>query len=128
VAWGIDNRTLGFRQVGHGNGLRIENRVPGADANSYLAFAGVLGGGLYGIRHELPLEPEFTGNGYEAANIPRIPSSLVEAIELWRNSAIAREVFGDEVHHHILTMASAEWQAFNKTVTDWERRRYFELI
>jgi glutamine synthetase len=128
VAWGIDNRTLGFRQVGHGNGLRIESRVPGADANSYLAFAGVLGGGLYGIRHELPLEPEFTGNGYEAANIPRIPSGLVEAIELWRNSAIAREVFGDEVHHHILTMASAEWQAFNKTVTDWERRRYFELI
>ena len=128
VAWGVDNRTLGFRQVGHGDGLRIESRVPGADANSYLAFAGVLGGGLYGIRHELPLEAEFVGNGYEAMNLPRIPSSLVEAIELWRNSAIAREVFGDEVHHHILTMASAEWQAFNKTVTDWERRRYFELI
>ena len=128
VAWGVDNRTLGFRQVGHGDGLRIESRVPGADANSYLAFAGVLGGGLYGIRHELPLEAAFVGNGYEATNLPRIPSSLVEAIELWRNSSIAREVFGDEVHHHILTMASAEWQAFNKTVTDWERRRYFELI
>lgn len=127
VAWGVDNRTLGFRQVGHGASLRIENRVPGADANSYLAFAGVLGGGLYGIRHELPLADAFVGNGYEA-DLPRIPSSLVEAIELWRGSAIAREVFGDDVHHHILVMAEAEWQAFNKTVTDWERRRYFELI
>ena len=127
VAWGVDNRTLGFRQVGHGASLRIENRVPGADANSYLAFAGVLGGGLYGIRHELPLADAFVGNGYEA-ELPRIPSSIVEAIELWRGSAVAREVFGDDVHHHILVMAEAEWQAFNKTVTDWERRRYFELI
>jgi len=127
VAWGVDNRTLGFRQVGHGASLRIENRVPGADANSYLAFAGVLGGGLYGIRHELPLGDAFVGNGYEA-ELPRIPSSIVEAIELWRGSAVAREVFGDDVHHHILVMAEAEWQAFNKTVTDWERRRYFELI
>ena len=128
VAWGVDNRTLGFRQVGHGSSLRIESRVPGADANSYLAFAGVLGGGLYGIRHELELVPPFVGNGYEAPDIPRIPSSIVEAIELWRNSAAAREVFGDDVHHHILVMAQAEWDAFNKTVTDWERRRYFELI
>lgn len=127
VAWGVDNRTLGFRQVGHGSSLRIENRVPGADANSYLAFAGVLGGGLHGIRHELPLEDAFVGNGYEA-ELPRIPSSLVEAIELWRGSAAAREVFGDDVHHHVLVMAEAEWRAFNKTVTDWERRRYFELI
>ena len=128
VAWGVDNRTLGFRRVGHGNALRVESRVPGADANSYLAFAGVLGGGLYGIRHELPLPAEFVGNGYEAADLPRIPSSIAEAIELWSNSAIAREVFGDDVHHHILVMAQAEWSAFNKTVTDWERRRYFELI
>ena len=127
VAWGVDNRTLGFRQVGHGASLRIENRVPGADANSYLAFAGVLGGGLYGIRHELPLADAFVGNGYEA-ELPRIPSSIVEAIELWRGSTVAREVFGDDVHHHILVMAEAEWQAVNKTVTDWDRRRYFELI
>ena len=127
VAWGVDNRTLGFRQVGHGSSLRIENRVPGADANSYLAFAGVLGGGLYGIRHEMPLGDAFAGNGYEA-NLPRIPSSIVEAIELWRGSTIAREVFGEDVHHHVLVMAEAEWRAFNNTVTDWERRRYFELI
>jgi glutamine synthetase len=127
VAWGVDNRTLGFRRVGHGSSLRIESRVPGADANSYLAFAGVIGGGLHGIRHELSLEAEFVGNGYDAS-LPRIPSSLIEAIDLWRNSTIAREVFGDDVHHHILVMAEAEWASFNKTVTDWERRRYFELI
>jgi glutamine synthetase len=128
VVWGKDNRTLGFRMVGHGSSLRVESRIPGADANSYLAFAGVLAGGLYGIRNELPLPEPYAGNGYEATDVPRIPSTVVEAIDLWRNSAIAREVFGDAVHHHILTMAQAEWESFNKTVTDWERRRYFELI
>ena len=75
----------------------------------------------------MSLEAEFVGNGYDAS-LPRIPSSLIEAIDLWRNSTIAREVFGDDVHHHILVMAEAEWASFNKTVTDWERRRYFELI
>jgi glutamine synthetase len=128
VVWGKDNRTLGFRMVGHGSSLRVESRIPGADANSYLAFAGVLGGGLYGIENQLPLPAPYHGNGYEATDVPRIPSTLVEAIELWRNSAIARQVFGDAVHHHILTMAQSEWEAFNKSVTDWERRRYFELI
>jgi glutamine synthetase len=128
VGWGIDNRTLGFRKVGHGKGTRVECRIPGADANSYFAFAGTLAGGLYGIRHQLPLGDAFMGNGYEAADIPRIPWSIVEAIDLWEHSTIARECFGDEVHHHILTMAKAEWQAFNQTVTDWEMRRYFERI
>jgi glutamine synthetase len=74
------------------------------------------------------LEDAFVGNGYEATNLPRIPATIVEAIELWKNSAIARECFGDDVHHHILTMAQTEWDAFNKSVTDWERKRYFELI
>ena len=128
VAWGIDNRTLGFRRVGHGNSMRVESRIPGADANSYLAFAGVLAGGLYGVRNKLVLEDAYVGNGYEATNLPRIPSTIVEAIELWKNSTIARECFGDDVHHHILTMAQTEWDAFNKSVTDWERKRYFELI
>jgi glutamine synthetase len=128
VGWGIDNRTLGFRKVGHGKGTRVECRIPGADANSYFAFAGTLAGGLYGIRHQLPLGDAFMGNGYEAADIPRIPWSIVEAIDLWEHSTIARECFGDEVHHHILTMAKAEWQAFNQTVTEWEMRRYFERI
>ncbi|MEY4174502.1 MAG: hypothetical protein RI900_1667, partial [Actinomycetota bacterium] len=70
----------------------------------------------------------FVGNGYETDEIPRIPWNIVDAIDLWERSDAARECFGDEVHHHILTMAKAEWQAFNQTVTDWELRRYWERI
>jgi glutamine synthetase len=128
IGWGIDNRTLGFRKVGHGKGSRVECRIPGADANSYFAFAGQIAGGLYGIRHQLELGEPFQGNGYEDANIGRIPWNLPDAIALWERSDIARECFGDEVHHHILTMAKAEWMAFNQSVTDWELRRYWERV
>lgn len=128
IGWGIDNRTLGFRAVGHGAGTRVECRIPGADANSYLAFAGALAGGLHGIREKLELPAPFVGNGYEAADIERVPSTLVEAIALWEHSEVARAVFGDEVHHHVLVTAQAEWAAFNQAVTDWERTRYWERI
>ena len=128
VGWGLDNRTLGFRKVGHGKGTRVESRIPGSDANSYFAFAGAIAGGLYGIKNKLTLGEPFSGNGYEAPDIPRIPWNIVDAINLWENSTIAREAFGDDVHHHILTMAKAEWEAFNHTVTDWELRRYWERI
>jgi glutamine synthetase len=128
IAWGHDNRTLGFRAVGHGNGTRIESRIPGADANSYLAFAGIIAGGLYGIRHRLELPPAFTGNGYEADGLDRIPADLGEAIALWERSDIARECFGDDVHEHLLVTARAEWRAFHRAVTDWERHRYWERI
>ena len=126
VAWGIDNRTLGYRVVGHGASTRVECRIPGADANSYLAFAGTIAAGLYGIRHRLQLPDAYPGNGYEAKDLARIPSTLAEAADLWERSDIARECFGDDVHHHLLTMARHEWATFNNTVTDWERTRYFE--
>jgi len=128
IGWGIDNRTLGYRLVGHGSGSRVECRIPGSDANSYFAFAGILAGGLYGIRNELELGEPFVGNGYESAEIPRIPWNIKDAIDLWESSAIARDCFGDDVHHHILTMATAEWTAFNQSVTDWELRRYWERV
>jgi glutamine synthetase len=128
IGWGIDNRTLGYRVVGHGNGTRVECRIPGSDANSYFAFAGTIAGGLYGIRNELELGEPYMGNGYEAADIARIPWNLPDAIALWENSTIAKECFGDDVHHHILNAAKAEWLAFNQTVTDWELRRYWERI
>jgi len=128
VGWGVDNRTLGFRKVGHGASTRVENRIPGADAISYLAFAGAIAGGLHGIRHELELEAPYTGNGYTATDIGRIPWNLRDAIDLWRDSAVAKECFGDEAHHWILRSAESEWEAFHKTVTDWEMFRYFERI
>jgi len=126
VAWGVDNRTLGYRVVGHGASTRVECRIPGADANSYLAFAGTIAAGLYGIRHKLQLPESYAGNGYEASDLPRIPSTLAEAADLWQRSEIARECFGDDVHHHLLNMARHEWSTFNQTVTDWERVRYFD--
>jgi glutamine synthetase len=128
VGWDVDNRTLGFRVVGHGNGMRVESRIPGADANTYHAFAATIAGGLYGIERRIEPPPAYTGNGYTATDIERIPSTFVEAIELWRSSVIARECFGDEVHHHVLVHAESEWLAFNRTVTEWERTRYFERI
>lgn len=128
VGWGIDNRTLGFRKVGHGPSTRVENRIPGADAISYLVFAGCLAGGLYGIRHQLELPEPYEGNGYTATDVERIPWNLPDAIEAWRTSEKARECFGDDVHHWILRAAETEWASFNRSVTDWELRRYFERI
>jgi glutamine synthetase len=126
VAWGLDNRTCGLRLVGHGQGYRVESRIPGADVNSYLAFAGVIAAGLHGIEHELEPGEPFVGNAYTDPDVEHIPSTLVEAIELWRGSDVAKAAFGDEVHHHILNTAEQEWAAFNRAVTDWELRRNFE--
>jgi glutamine synthetase len=126
VAWGTDNRTCGFRMVGHGQAMRVETRVPGADANPYLAFAGVIAGGLHGIEKSLPLEPAFVGNAYESKTVPRIPWNIVEAIDLFEGSAAAVAAFGQDVHHHLVTTAKHEWAQFNKAVTDWELRRNFE--
>jgi glutamine synthetase len=128
VAWGLDNRTCGFRVVGHGDSLRVENRIPGADMNSYLAFAGTIAAGLHGIAEQIEPPPPFEGNAYVSPELARIPATFVEAIELWRGSALARETFGEAVHGHLLNLAEQEWLAFNRTVTDWELRRNFERI
>jgi len=128
VAWGHDNRTTGFRRVGHGAGHRVECRIPGADANTYVAFAALIAAGLHGIEQRIEPGPPFAGNGYTASDVPRIPSTLVEAIDLFEGSALARRALGDDVHHHLLNTAKQEWTAFNRCVTDWERRRNFERI
>jgi glutamine synthetase len=126
VAWGSDNRTCGMRLVGHGGGMRVESRIPGADANPYLAFAAVIAGGLHGIENKLLLETPFEGNAYESKDVLRIPWNIVEAIELLRNSATAKSAFGEDVVHHFVTTAEHEWSQFNKAVTDWELKRNFE--
>jgi glutamine synthetase len=126
VVWGRDNRTCGLRAVGHGSGTRIETRVPGADANPYIATAAVVAGGLHGLEAGLTLPPGFVGNAYLATDVPRIPWNIVEAIDRFRSSAVAKAAFGPAVHHHLLTSAEQEWQQFNKAVTDWEVRRNFE--
>jgi glutamine synthetase len=125
VAWGVDNRTCALRVVGHGQSLRVENRVPGGDVNQYLAVAALIAGGLYGIEHELELEPIFTGNAY-GSDAPRVPTSLRDAAELFSASTIAREAFGDDVVDHYLNNARIEQRAYDAAITDWERVRGFE--
>ncbi|MFL5716804.1 MAG: glutamine synthetase family protein, partial [Chloroflexota bacterium] len=94
VVWGRDNRTTGFRLVGHGSGLHVENRFPGGDMNAYLTYAAMVGAGLYGIRHGLKLADEFKGNGYIATGVPRMPRALYEAIAELERSEAAVEIFG----------------------------------
>jgi glutamine synthetase len=126
IVWSRDNRTCGFRIVGHGSSLRIEDRLPGGDANPYLAYAAMLAAGLDGIARGIEPSAEFHGNAYEATGVPHVPRSLGEAIEALRNSVLAREAFGDDVVAHYLNMAEVEQQSYDMAVTDWERQRYFE--
>jgi len=127
IAWGRDNRTCALRVVGHGSGLRVENRVPGGDVNPYLAVAAMLAGGLHGIREGLPLEPRFDGNAY-VSDKERVPTTLPEARDLLLGSSVARAAFGDDVVEHYAHAAQVEIDAFNRAVTDWERIRGFERL
>jgi glutamine synthetase len=127
IAWGHDNRTCSLRVVGHGPGLRVENRLPGGDVNPYMALAGMLAGGLYGIENELELEPAFRGNAYESDK-PHVPTTLAAARDLFAGSVAARAAFGDEVVDHYVNAADVELAAFNSAVTDWERFRGFERL
>ncbi|MFC4859132.1 glutamine synthetase family protein [Actinophytocola glycyrrhizae] len=127
VAWGIDNRTCALRVVGHGESLRVENRVPGGDVNPYLAVAALIAAGLHGIENELPLEPGLTGNAY-GADLPQVPATMRDAAELLAKSELARTAFGDEVVEHYLNNARVEQDAYNAAVTDWERVRGFERL
>lgn len=126
IVWGRDNRTCGFRVVGRGRSLRIENRFPGGDMNPYLAYAAILAAGLHGIAQRIEPPPEFRGNGYEAKDAPRVPRTLYEAIACFAASSVARAIFGDLVVEHYLNTARIEQAAFDQAVTDWERVRYLE--
>ncbi len=125
LAWGHDNRTVGFRIVGHGPAMRTETRIPGGDANPYLAFAALLAAGLYGIEHELELPPPLEGNAYES-DAERFPHSLLEAIEALEAGTMARVAFGDDVIDHYLNYARTEQQLFDQVVTNYERERLYE--
>ncbi|MFE6666366.1 glutamine synthetase family protein [Streptomyces sp. NPDC057697] len=127
VAWGHDNRTCSLRVVGHGRSRRFENRLPGGDVNPYLATAGLVAAGLYGVEHELTLPEVCTGNAY-TAEYEQVPTTLREAADLWEASPIAKEAFGEEVVAHYLNMARVELAAYDAAVTDWELRRSFERL
>jgi glutamine synthetase len=126
VSWGRDNRTCGFRIVGHGQSRRVECRIPGADVNPYLGFAAMLAAGLDGIEQGTDPGPELVGNAYEAAEAEPFPSSLREAVDRWERSDFARRAFGDQAWRHYLNYGLTEQRLFDQVVTDYERTRMFE--
>lgn len=128
IAWSYDNRTAGFRVVGHGSSLRIECRLPGADANPYIAYAAALAAGLDGIARKIEPPPIFAGDIYQAKELPRIPSTLREAIVEFEESEFAREAFGPAVVEHYLHFLKTEQRKFDEVVTCWERARFFERV
>jgi glutamine synthetase len=125
LAWGHDNRTCGFRIVGHGAGKRVETRIPGGDVNPYLAIAALIAAGLHGIEQGLECPPPLEGNAYES-DAARFPSSLREAITALEQGTVARAAFGDEVVDHYLNYGRLEQRLFDQVVTGWERERLFE--
>ncbi len=128
IVCGHDNRTCGYRVVGDGDSLRIENRMPGADANPYLAFAATIAAGLQGIEEELHGDVTYRGNAYDDMNLPRLPMSLDQAADLLEKSEMASQAFGSEVVNFYVHTARLETEAYRQAVTDWEYHRYFEQI
>ena len=128
VAWANDNRTCALRVVGHGAALRFENRAGGSDLNPYLALSALIAAGLHGVDAGLELEPAYQGNAYAATDKPRLPTTLLEARDLFASSQVASDAFGSEVVTHYTHAADVELEAFNAAVTDWERVRGFERL
>lgn len=130
VTWGIDNRTAAVRVIqGKKQSARIESRVPGADTNPYLAMAAALASGLFGIKHKLKLTiPQSRGNAYNDKGREKLPGNLAEATEKMAASEIARELFGEAFVTHFTKTREWEWRQFMNNVTDWELKRYFEII
>lgn len=131
VTWGVETRTTALRMVpGSAGSTRIENRVPGSDANPYLALAACIAGGLHGIEHRLPLPPAARGNAYAlaAAEAPPLPATLEQAVERFAASALAREYFGEQFVEHFVAMRRWEVRQYNRVVDRWQRERYLEMI
>ena len=125
LAWGHDNRTCGFRIVGHGGSKRVETRIPGGDVNPYLAFAAIVAAGLHGMKAELELPSALEGNAYES-DAERFPSTLREAVAELESGTMARAALGDEVVDHYLNYGRTEQRLFDEVVTCYERERLFE--
>lgn len=130
VSWGIENRTTALRVINHSEiSTRLETRVPGADANPYLSLSASLASGMYGIVNKLPLQIAPTkGNEYAQAVNEKLPKTLQEATNAMKNSDIANTLFGQPFVDHFIRTREWEWRQYSQKVTDWELRRYFEII
>jgi glutamine synthetase len=130
ITWAVENRTTAFRVINTSSAYtRLETRIPGADTNPYLAMAAALASGLYGVKNKLPLNiPATAGNGYQDDKNGKIPSNLFDAANIMKDSKIANELFGEDFVDHYTTTRLWECKQFAKSVTDWELKRYFEII
>ncbi len=130
VSWGIENRTTALRVINHNHhDMRLETRVPGADANSYLSLAASLASGLYGIENKLELNIDrTTGNEYDNTQHTKLPKSLQEATHAMKESPVAKALFGEAFADHFSKTREWEWRQYEEAVTDWELKRYFEII
>lgn len=130
LTWGVDNRTVALRVIcGGSKSARLETRVIGSDVNPYLAMAGALASGLYGIRKKLKLtQPASGGNGYKDLSNGVLPSNLSDATVAMKGSEVAKEILGDSFVEHFTSTREWEWKQHLKAVTDWEMKRYFEII
>jgi len=129
LTWGIDNRTVAIRVLnGSSKSCRVETRVPGADVNPYLSIAASIGAGLFGIENKLTLQTITTGNGYKEEKFGRLPATLEMATAKMKQAGLAAEIFGDRFTEHFIATREWEWRQHLKPVTDWELKRYFEII
>ena len=130
LTWGIDNRTTALRALpGSSSATRLETRVVGSDSNPYLAMAACLASGLYGIKNKLKLKAAATiGNVYADVKNGVLPKNLWEATQAMKTSDIANELFGEAFTNHFTATREWEWRQFMKVVTDWETKRYLEII
>lgn len=129
LTWAVDNRTVALRALPHGDkSARVETRVVGSDSNPYLAMAACLASGLYGIEKKLELQAPTSGNGYKDTSHGILPTNLWEATQAMKQSDLAKELFGDKFVTHFTQTREWEWRQFSKVVTDWEVKRYFEII
>ena len=129
LTWAVDNRTVALRALPGGpKSARLETRVTGSDTNPYLAMAACLASGLYGVKNKLPLQAETTGNGYLDLSHGVLPANLAVATQAMKESALATTLFGETFVAHYTQTREWEWRQHAKAVTDWELRRYFEII
>lgn len=127
AVWSKDNRTAGYRLCGDGTkGIRIECRVGGSDLNPYIAFAALLAAGIDGIEKQMELEDPFSGDAYGAAGVREVPKTLRDATDMFTNSKLLRDAFGDDVVDHYTRAARWEQEEYDRRVTDWEVARGFE--
>ncbi len=130
ITWAVENRTTAFRVINSSPAYtRLETRIPGSDTNPYLVMAAALASGLYGIKNKLPLNiPSTTGNGYLDNKNGQISANLFDAVNIMKDSKVAKELFGDGFVEHFTQTRLWECRQFAKSVTDWELKRYFEII